>query len=168
MIGSGHFGQVDRGTWKSIKKDTVLDVALKTISSDSSAEDKIKLLQEAIIMGQFTHPNIVQLYGIVSRGDPVSLTEGVEGKLIYVPLLLAMYHMPIKNTAMLHIATLKITTFKEGEWQLFSCMPIASTYLVRINVVVEKEWSGPDPPQWIYYFSLFILITANTCYGVHA
>lgn len=80
----------------------MLDVALKTISSDSSAEDKIKLLQEAIIMGQFTHPNIVQLYGIVSRGDPVSLTEGVEGKLIYVPLLLAMYHMPIKNTAMLH------------------------------------------------------------------
>ncbi len=74
-IGSGHFGAVDKGVWKSTKKSAKLDVALKSISENGSTDDKIKFLQEAITMGQFTHPNIIQLYGILAQGNdnPVSL-----------------------------------------------------------------------------------------------
>ena len=72
MIGSGHFGEVNKGLWKSTKRNTTLDVALKSLPGSSGSEDKIKLLQEATIMGQFSHPNVVQLYGIISQGDPVS------------------------------------------------------------------------------------------------
>jgi serine/threonine protein kinase len=72
VIGSGHFGEVSRGLWKSAKKDSMLNVALKTLSQSRKPEDKIKLLQEAVIMGQFSHPNVVQLFGIVSYGEPVS------------------------------------------------------------------------------------------------
>ena len=72
VIGSGHFGEVDKGLWRSVKKNATLDVALKTLPQNRTSEEKIKLLQEAMIMGQFSHPNIVQLYGIVSYGEPVS------------------------------------------------------------------------------------------------
>ena len=33
--------------------------------------DKVRFLQEAAIMGQFRHPNIVRLFGVVTVSDPV-------------------------------------------------------------------------------------------------
>ena len=35
-------------------------------------EEKVKFLQEAAIMGQFLHPNIVKLHGVVTVDQPVS------------------------------------------------------------------------------------------------
>ncbi len=71
VIGSGHFGEVDKGLWKSTKQNATLEVALKTIPKEGKADHRIKLLQEALIMGQFSHPNVIQLFGIISHGDPV-------------------------------------------------------------------------------------------------
>ena len=48
-----------------------MDVAIKTLKDDASEEEKVKFLQEAAIMGQFHHPNIVKLYGVVTIGEPV-------------------------------------------------------------------------------------------------
>lgn len=53
--------------------ETMMEVAIKTLKEGASQEDKVKFLQEAAIMGQFSHPNIVQLYGVVTEGEPVSL-----------------------------------------------------------------------------------------------
>ena len=47
-------------------------MALKTLKEGSGEEDRVKFLQEAAIMGQFKHPNVVTLYGVVSEGEPVS------------------------------------------------------------------------------------------------
>ena len=71
-LGSGQFGNVERGTWKS-DKDVDLEVALKTLKEGSSGVDKVKFLQEAAIMAQFRHPNIVTLHGVVSDKEPVSI-----------------------------------------------------------------------------------------------
>lgn len=49
----------------------IKDVAVKTLSDNATDGKKICFLQEAVIMGQFVHPNIVQLYGIITNGDPV-------------------------------------------------------------------------------------------------
>ena len=49
-----------------------VDVAIKVLKRQSSVMEKIKFLQEAAIMGQFYHANIVQLYGVVTEGEPVS------------------------------------------------------------------------------------------------
>ena len=49
-----------------------VDVAVKTLKPDSKEEDKVKFLQEAAIMGQFSHPNVVRLFGVVTVGEPVS------------------------------------------------------------------------------------------------
>jgi serine/threonine protein kinase len=69
-LGSGEFGVVYKGVWLSPSGD--VDVAVKTLKEGSGKEDRVKFLQEAAIMGQFKHPNVVELYGVVTQGEPVS------------------------------------------------------------------------------------------------
>ena len=69
-IGCGHFGTVSKGVWL-LPGEGSQEVAVKTVKSTSEIE-RIKLLQEAAIMGQFAHPNVVRLHGVVTVGDPVS------------------------------------------------------------------------------------------------
>ena len=52
--------------------DGEVEVAVKTLKEGSEKEDRIKFLQEAAIMGQFKHPNVVTMYGVVTDGEPVS------------------------------------------------------------------------------------------------
>ena len=48
------------------------DVAVKTLNPKAPGNDRIRFLQEAAIMGQFSHPNVVEMYGIITDGKPVS------------------------------------------------------------------------------------------------
>ena len=61
---------VYKGYWKNSVGNEL--VAIKTLKSKSSTMDVIKFLQEAAIMGQFHHLNIVKLHGVVTVGEPVS------------------------------------------------------------------------------------------------
>ena len=67
-LGSGQFGTVYRGEWaaQGLPQEK-LEVAVKTLQEGASEQDKVKLLQEAAIMGQFSHPNVVKLYGLVTQ-----------------------------------------------------------------------------------------------------
>ena len=49
------------------------DAAVKTLLSTQDAGDKLKLLKEAAIMGQFQHPHVVRLYGMVESEEMVRL-----------------------------------------------------------------------------------------------
>ena len=69
-IGSGQFGTVSKGVWQS--PIGALDVAVKQLQPGASEEDKVKFLQEAAINGQFRHPNVVQLMGVVTAEEIVS------------------------------------------------------------------------------------------------
>ena len=71
QLGSGQFGVVYKGVWNSPYGGD-MEVAVKTLKEGSGEEDRVKFLQEAAIMGQFKHPNVVTLYGVVSKGEPVS------------------------------------------------------------------------------------------------
>ena len=68
-LGSGQFGEVYRGVWLGPKGN--LDAAIKTLREDAPMEDKVRFLQEAAIMGQFSHPNVVALYGVVVKDNKV-------------------------------------------------------------------------------------------------
>ena len=46
------------------------EVAVKILEDGADEEDKIKFLQEAAIMGQFNHPNIIRILG-VTIDEPV-------------------------------------------------------------------------------------------------
>ena len=49
------------------------EVAVKIMENNgSSEEDRVKFLQEAAIMGQFHHPNIIKILGVVIE-KPVSV-----------------------------------------------------------------------------------------------
>ena len=68
-LGAGQFGKVYKGHWTY--SGQVIDVAIKVLSSESDQHSKIKFLQEAAIMSQFRHPNVIKLYGVVRDNDQV-------------------------------------------------------------------------------------------------
>lgn len=69
-IGSGHFGTVSKGLWCC--GEDAKEVAVKTVKT-TTEQERIKLLQEAAIMGQFAHNNVIRLHGVVTVGEPVSV-----------------------------------------------------------------------------------------------
>ena len=71
-LGEGQFGQVYSGHLVSDQNGPVREVAVKLVKDGAPQEEKVKLLQEAAILGQFRHKHIVQLAGVVTLGEPVS------------------------------------------------------------------------------------------------
>ena len=69
-LGEGHFGVVDRGIWND-PNGMISEVALKSVKPGAPQEERVKLLQEAAIMAQFKHPNVLQFYGVVAQPDLV-------------------------------------------------------------------------------------------------
>ena len=59
-----------QGVWQ--KPGGALAVALKMVKPGSSEQERVKFLQEAAIIGQFHHKNILTLHGVVTIGEPVS------------------------------------------------------------------------------------------------
>lgn len=56
-----------------------VDVAIKTLKPGSSDKARNDFLTEASIMGQFEHPNVIFLQGVVTRSNPVMIiTEYME------------------------------------------------------------------------------------------
>jgi serine/threonine protein kinase len=49
------------------------EVAVKSLADGSTEEKRIQFLQEAAIMGQFSHPNVVTLHGVVTKDDPIMI-----------------------------------------------------------------------------------------------
>ena len=75
FLGNGQFGSVSKATWTTpggSKK-----VAVKIMRPSVLDTTRVKFLQEAAIMGQFFHSNVVKLHGVVSVGEPVSCTNVV-------------------------------------------------------------------------------------------
>ncbi|XP_065839338.1 uncharacterized protein [Oscarella lobularis] len=70
ILGTGQFGTVERGIWTDKDSKSPIVVAVKTLKSESE-ENKVKFLQEAAIMGQFNHRNVVVMHGVVLTGRPL-------------------------------------------------------------------------------------------------
>jgi hypothetical protein len=64
FLGNGNFGSVYKAEWTTSTEGTIV-VAAKRLNEGAVQVDKEKFLQEATIMGQFRHENIVKLYGTV-------------------------------------------------------------------------------------------------------
>ncbi|XP_034435660.1 ephrin type-A receptor 7 isoform X3 [Hippoglossus hippoglossus] len=72
VIGAGEFGEVCSGRLKLPGKRDV-SVAIKTLKVGYTEKQRREFLCEASIMGQFDHPNVVHLEGVVTRGKPVMI-----------------------------------------------------------------------------------------------
>ncbi|XP_062392331.1 ephrin type-B receptor 4a isoform X2 [Sardina pilchardus] len=78
VIGAGEFGEVCRGRLRIPgKKENY--VAIKTLKGGYTDKQRRDFLAEASIMGQFQHPNIIHLEGIITSSCPVMIiTEFME------------------------------------------------------------------------------------------
>ncbi|XP_075062264.1 ephrin type-B receptor 4 [Mixophyes fleayi] len=78
VIGAGEFGEVCRGRLKVPgKKENY--VAIKTLKGGYTERLRREFLSEASIMGQFQHPNIIHLEGVITNNCPVMIiTEYME------------------------------------------------------------------------------------------
>ncbi|KAI1882993.1 hypothetical protein AGOR_G00240640 [Albula goreensis] len=78
VIGAGEFGEVYKGRLKLPGKREIY-VAIKTLKAGYSEKQRRDFLSEASIMGQFDHPNIIRLEGVVTKSRPVMIvTEFME------------------------------------------------------------------------------------------
>ena len=86
QLGSGQFGTVYRGLWRKEidesggevdgDKEAVMEVAVKSLAKGASEEERVMFLKEAAIMGQFNHPYIVKILGIIDD-EPVIVHDSV-------------------------------------------------------------------------------------------
>ncbi|XP_030060109.1 ephrin type-A receptor 3 isoform X2 [Microcaecilia unicolor] len=78
VVGAGEFGEVCSGRLKLPSKKEVA-MAIKTLKAGYSEKQRRDFLSEASIMGQFDHPNIIRLEGVVTKSKPVMIvTEYME------------------------------------------------------------------------------------------
>lgn len=74
----GEFGEVYKGRLKLPGKREI-HVAIKTLKAGYVEKQRRDFLSEASIMGQFDHPNIIRLEGVVTKSRPVMIvTEFME------------------------------------------------------------------------------------------
>ncbi|KAJ8350636.1 hypothetical protein SKAU_G00257660, partial [Synaphobranchus kaupii] len=72
VIGAGEFGEVCSGRLRTPGKREI-PVAIKTLKGGYVERQRRDFLREASIMGQFDHPNIIRLEGVVTKSRPVMI-----------------------------------------------------------------------------------------------
>ena len=70
VLGEGNFGLVVSGNWNSKYGD--VQVAMKSLKNENEGSD-VNFLQEAAILGQFNHPNVLKLLGMVTLTPPLTM-----------------------------------------------------------------------------------------------
>ena len=65
---------VTHGKWTSSSNREV-EVAIKALNTDASDRDRLRFLQEAAIMCQFDHQNVLKLHGVVTEAPAMIVLE---------------------------------------------------------------------------------------------
>jgi len=145
LLGSGQFGDVYRGTLQHSRGS--IEVAIKTLKSKASKEDRVKFLQEAAIMGQFKHPNVVTLYGVIADGEPVCLESQVrqlKNLSFFLIQVLLVLEMLMKGDLRQFLLSMRseedfenLDSLVDGHFLLSFCRQIASgmAYLSSISFI---------------------------------
>lgn len=68
FFSSGEFGEVCSGPLRLPGKREI-QVAIKTLKAGYTEQQRRDFLWEASIMGQFNHPNIIRLEGVVTKSE---------------------------------------------------------------------------------------------------
>uniref|UniRef100_A0A673VJC9 receptor protein-tyrosine kinase n=1 Tax=Salmo trutta TaxID=8032 RepID=A0A673VJC9_SALTR len=78
VIGAAQFGEVSRGRYRPLGRREVL-VAVKMLRWGVTDREKAVFMTEAGVLGQFDHPNVLKLEGVVTHNPPERIiTEFME------------------------------------------------------------------------------------------
>ncbi len=78
FLSLAQFGEVSRGRYRPVGRREVL-VAVKTLRWGVTDREKNVFLTEAGVLGQFDHPNVLKLEGVITRTPPERIiTEFME------------------------------------------------------------------------------------------
>ena len=74
LIGSGAFGEV-YSALSRLREGSIANtrIAVKFLNNNAGPEQKQDFIQEAILMRNFEHPNIVEVYGICMDSEPIGI-----------------------------------------------------------------------------------------------
>ena len=102
VIGSGAFATVYKGVWSRhhIETDQLMEeeIAVKKMKSEVSVEERVKFLQEAAMMAQFRHTNIVAIRGIVIEEPVRQNVCGEQGMLNFPNTLKDLLETTVQQT----------------------------------------------------------------------
>nr|XP_023659288.1 ephrin type-B receptor 4-like [Paramormyrops kingsleyae] len=166
VIGAGEFGEVCRGRLKIPgKKENY--VAIKTLKGGYTEKQRRDFLSEASIMGQFQHPNIIHLEGIITpfphwhvsppryRGPPNRPDEVGAARRYPLKSPLAGGKIPIRWTAPEAIAFRKFTSASDAwsygivMWEVMSFGERPYWDMSNQDVInaIEQDYRLPPPPD---------------------
>uniref|UniRef100_A0A183CJZ3 Tyrosine-protein kinase n=1 Tax=Globodera pallida TaxID=36090 RepID=A0A183CJZ3_GLOPA len=72
-LGRGTFGVVRRGSFKESPNGQSVQVAIKVVSQRSSKEQIKEFMNEARIMRQFNHRNVIKFHGVALGQEPLMI-----------------------------------------------------------------------------------------------
>ena len=145
-IGSGQFGNVYKGLWYTSGNENnpfltneSMPVAIKTLHDSSALDLKTTFIQEAAIMGQFSHPNVLRLLGIVSLTEPYMIVT----ELMHTELL--KFLITIRSSTLQH--SVMCSLFLNFSRQIASGMTYLSSKhfihrdIAARNILIAKDLS---------------------------
>lgn len=106
-VGAGQFGTVCKGLW--ICEGESMLVAVKSLQESASEGERVKFLQEAALMGQFSHPNIIGIHGVVTISTPVREALVHPHNIVHMAFV-----VPMQTLIVLELATTDLHKYLRG------------------------------------------------------
>ena len=72
-LGEGAFGKVYRGELLVLTGNVIIPVAIKTLKENANFKTRNDFQKEALLMSKLQHPNIVCLFGVCFKEEPMSM-----------------------------------------------------------------------------------------------
>ena len=95
IIGVGEFGDVWKGYLS--RHERKIPVALKILKSASTEKNKDDFFKEASVMGQFSHPNVIFLYGVTLKRPIMIVTPFMQNGSLDKYLISHMNNVPFDH-----------------------------------------------------------------------
>ncbi|KAL2083977.1 hypothetical protein ACEWY4_019495 [Coilia grayii] len=153
VIGAAQFGEVSRGRYRPLGRREVL-VAVKTLRWGVTDRERAMFLSEAGVLGQFDHPNVLKLEGVVTRSPPERIiTEFMENGpldafLRVMKAVVDQYRLPAPHNCppALHSLMLQCWQADRQDRPGFDSLLSSLDRLIRHPASLKAEHSRPTQP----------------------
>ncbi|KAG8013992.1 Ephrin type-B receptor 3, partial [Nibea albiflora] len=143
VIGAGEFGEVCRGRLKQAGRREMV-VAIKTLKAGYTERQRRDFLAEASIMGQFDHPNVIRLEGVLTRSCPVLIiTEFMENGMKYLSDMNYVHRdLAARNILVNSNLVCKVSDF--GLSRFLDDTSADPTYTSSLGGKIPIRWTAPE------------------------